>query len=74
MKTLTITTESRAYTEDEAKEAIDNFRNEAREKHYTVKAAGYTYKSKKKKGEIVGEAWIVKCVATYNEIWEEDEC
>lgn len=73
MKTLKITTEARAYTEEEAKEYIEDFRLHAAQNHYTVAAAGYTYKTKKKKGEVVAEAWVCKCVAEYNAIWEEDE-
>lgn len=72
MKTLKITTESRAYTEEEAKDAIEAFRVAAATKGYTVAAAGYTYKAKKSKGEIVDEAWICKCVAEYNSVWEEN--
>lgn len=73
MKTLKVTYETRTYTEDEAKNAILAFRAKASEEGYTVGAAGYTYKAKKKKGEIVAEAWIVKCVAIYNEIWDDEE-
>lgn len=73
MKLLTMTTEHRAYTEDEAKDAINDFREKAKAEGYIVKSAGFTYKTKKSKGEIVGEAWIVKCVAIYNDIWEADE-
>lgn len=73
MKTLKVTTEKRAYSEDEAKEEILRFREKAKEEGYTVGAAGYTYKSKKKKGEICAEGWLVKCVAIINDFWEEDE-
>lgn len=73
MKLLKVTYEHRAYTEDEAKDAILKFRNEAKDNGYLVSAAGYTYKSKKKKGEIVAEAWVVKCVAVYDEVWDEGE-
>lgn len=73
MKTIKITTESRAYTEQEAKDFIEKFRSEANEKGYIVSAAGYTYKTKKKNKEVVAEAWICKCIAQYNDIWEEDE-
>ena len=48
MKVLKSTHEYRVYSEDEAKDAINNFRTDAREKGYTVGAAGYTYKAKKK--------------------------
>ena len=73
MKLLKVTYEHRAYSENEAKDAINTFRTEAKEKGYVVGAAGYTYKTKKKKGEVVAEAWIVKCVAIYDEIWDEGE-
>lgn len=73
MKKLKITTEARAYTEEEAKDYIETFRIKAPQEGYTVAAAGYTYKTKKKKGEVVAEAWICKCIAEYNGIWEEDE-
>jgi hypothetical protein len=73
MKLLKVTYEHRAYTEDEAKDAILKFRNEAKEEGYLVGAAGYTYKCKKKKGEVVAEAWVVKCVAVYDEVWDEGE-
>ena len=48
-------------------------KSEAKDNGYLVSAAGYTYKSKKKKGEVVAEAWAVKCVASYDEIWDEGE-
>ena len=59
MKLLKVTYEHRAYTEDDAKIAIIKFRAEAEEKGYRVGAAGYTYKAKKKKGEVVAEAGVV---------------
>ena len=73
MKLLKVTYEHRAYTEDEAKDAILKFRNEAKDNGYLVQSAGYTYKSKKKNGEVVAEAWVVKCVAVYDEVWDEGE-
>ena len=73
MKLLKVTYEHRAYTEEEAKDAINTFRTEAKTKGYVVGSAGYTYKSKKKKGEIVAEAWVVKCVAIYDTVWDEEE-
>ena len=73
MKLLKITYEHRTYNEDDAKNAIIKFRAEAQEKGYTVGAAGYTYKTKKKKGVVVAEAWVVKCIAIYDEVWDEGE-
>jgi len=73
MKLIKRTIESRAYSEEEAKDFCETFRTRANEEGYMVGAAGYTYKSKKRKGEIVGEAWLCKCVEIHNDIWEEDE-
>ena len=73
MKLMKITYEHRAYTEEEAQDAIVKFRQDAAQNGYFVGAAGYTYKAKKKKGEVVAEAWVVKCVAVYDEVWDEGE-
>ena len=74
MKLLKVTYEQRAYTEEEAKNAILAFRAKAAEEGYTVGSAGYTYKAKKKKNiGVVAEAWVVKCVAIYEEVWDEGE-
>ena len=77
MKLLQVTTEHRAYTEDEAKEFIEAFRKEAKEKGYTVKSAGWAVVEKKKTkagvSVIIGTAWKVKCVAVYDTVWDEGE-
>ena len=31
----------------------------------------YTYKTKKAKGEIIGELWLVKITEIFGELWEE---
>ena len=72
MKVLKITTEARAYTEEEAKNYIEQFRADAIKNNYVVAAAGYTRKEKTRKSEVVDEAWICKCVASYNKIWDEE--
>lgn len=46
-------------TEIQAKDMIEAFRAEAEEKGYTVKKAGYEYKVKRAKGEIIDERWVV---------------
>lgn len=73
MKTLKITTEARAYSENEAKEYIEEFRKKTVAAGQTVGAAGYTYKTKKSKGVIIDEAWICKCIAIVDEIWDPAE-
>ena len=72
MKTLKITTESRAYTEEEAIEAIEAARANQNKEGYTLGANGYKYKTKKSKGEIIDEAWIVTTTKIYNEVWDLD--
>lgn len=55
MKKLKTTIEVRCYSEEEAKDFLEDFRQGARQEGYTVGANGYTYKTKKSKGEIVSE-------------------
>lgn len=71
MRLLKETIELRADSELEAKELIEEYRKNATEKGYTIGAAGYTYKTKKAKGEIIDEAWVCKIVLNFSGIWEE---
>ena len=71
MRILKQTEEFRADTEDEAKLVMEKFREEAKEKGYTLGASGYTYKTKKAKGEIIDEAWVVKIVKVIGGVWDE---
>ena len=73
MKLLTITSEHRAYSEEEAKEFIEAFRKQAKDGGYTVKSAGWTHKEKTKSKVVIAEAWVVKCVAVYDIVWDEGE-
>ena len=70
MRLLKVTEEYRADSEQEAREAIENFRKESLEKGYVLGACGFTYKDKKSKGEIISEAWVVKVVKIYGKVWE----
>lgn len=60
----------RAETEDEAKQMMEAFRTEAVEKGYLLKKSGYEYKSKKSKGEVIDEAYVVTIVQEHGGIWE----
>ena len=71
MRLLKETIELRADSELEAKELIEEYRKNATEKGYTIGAVGYTYKTKKAKGEIIDEAWVCKIVLNFSGIWEE---
>ena len=70
MRLLKETIELRADSEAEAKQIIEEYREQANEKGYVIGAAGYTYKTKKSKGEVIDEAWICKIVMQFGEIWE----
>ncbi len=65
------TDEIRANSEEEAKAIMEHFRADAKEKGYTLGASGYTYKTKKAKGEIIDEAWVVKVVKVIGGVWDE---
>ena len=69
MLLLKVTNEYRTDSEAEAKELMEKVRAEAKEKGYVVGASGYTYKEKKKSGEIIDSAYIVKNTLIYNEVW-----
>lgn len=71
MKKLEIQEKYRAYSEDEAKDFIETNRTAATTGNYILKKAGYEYKTKKAKGEVVDEAWVVTLVKVFNGIWEE---
>ena len=70
MRLLKVTEEYCADSEQEAREAIENFRKESLEKGYVLGACGFTYKDKKSKGEIISEAWVLKVVKIYGKVWE----
>ena len=71
MRLLKETIELRADSETEAKDLIEEYRKKSFENGYTIAAAGYTYKNKKSKGEIIDEAWICKIVQSFGSVWEE---
>lgn len=71
MKKLEITEKFRAYTEEEAKDFIETHRAAALSDGYILKKAGYEYKTKKAKGEVIDEAWVVSLTKVFNDIWED---
>lgn len=60
-------------TEEEAIKAIQNFREDAEQHGHTVGASGYTYKTKKAKGEIIGEQYLIKVTRILGGIWDDYE-
>jgi len=73
MKRLKVTEEFRAYSEEEAIQAIEAARAHQSEGKYTLGANGYKYKTKKSKGEIIAEAWIVSMTKIFDEVWDEGD-
>ena len=71
MRLLKETLEIRANSDIEAKEVIESYRQKAAADGFTIGAAGYTYKTKKSKGEIIDEAWVCKIVQDFGGVWEE---
>ena len=71
MRILKTTEEYRTNSEVEAKEAMERFRAEAKEKGYHINKSGYTYKAKKSKGDIIDEAWVVSITKEFSSVWEE---
>lgn len=70
MLILKETCEYRVDTEEQAKEAMEILRDSAATKGYTIGSCGYTKKEKKAKGEIIDEAFLIKCVKIYGTIWD----
>ena len=73
MKRLKVTEEYRAYSEQEAIDALNEARAKQNIEGSTLGANGYKYKTKKAKGEIVGEAWVVSVTKVYDEVWDEGD-
>ena len=64
------------YVVDSAEDAIkliQNFKDDAEKNGYILGASGYTYKTKKAKGEIIGEVWICKITKILGGVWDDYE-
>ena len=60
-------------SEEQAIELIKTSKSTAEEKGYTLGASGYTYKTKKAKGEIIGEVWVVSIKKIIGGVWDDYE-
>lgn len=72
MRKLKITEEFKAYTEEEAIQAVQTFKDNQAKEGYILSKSGYTHKTKKAKGEIVSEAWIVTVTKILGEVWDDE--
>ncbi len=60
-------------SEEEAIQLIQTSKKDAEENGYILGASGYTYKTKKAKGEIIGEAWVVSIKKVLGGVWDDYE-
>lgn len=57
-------------SEEEAIKLIQTAKVDAEEKGYVLGNSGYAYKTKKAKGEIIGEAWVVSIKKALGGVWD----
>ena len=60
-------------SEEEAIKLIQTSKEDAEKNGYVLGASGYTYKTKKAKGEIIGEAWVVSIKKVLGGVWDDYE-
>ncbi len=73
MRLIETTQKFAVETEEEARDTIESFRAEAKSKGYTVKKASYERKTKKSKGEVIAEQFVVSIVMVFGDIWDLEE-
>ena len=72
MRILKQTEEYLTNSEQEAISLIETYRKDAADKGYVPGANGYTYKTKKAKGEIIDSYELVKATLVFNNEKEPD--
>ena len=60
-------------SEEDAIEVIQRYKKDAEEKGYILGKSGYDYKTKKAKGEIIGEVWVVTVKKVLGGVWDDYE-
>ena len=60
-------------TEEMALQLVQTFKNKAADEGYVLGSSGYVYKTKKSKGEIIGEAWVVTIKKILGGVWDDFE-
>lgn len=66
---LETTEKYRVNSEEEAKAAMEYFREDAKKNGYLIKKSGYERKEKKAKGEIIDEGYLVSVVKVFDTFW-----
>ena len=67
---LETTEKYRVNTEEEAKEAMESFRQEANKNGYLIKKSGYERKEKKKNGVIIEEGYLLSVTKVFDTFWD----
>ena len=60
-------------SEEEAIKVVQAFKQDAQDKGYILGSGGYAYKTKKAKGEIIGEVWVVTIKKALGGVWDDYE-
>ena len=60
-------------SEAEAIKLIQTSEQDASDKGYFLASSGYTYKTKKSKGEVIGEVWVVSIKKVLGGVWDDYE-
>jgi hypothetical protein len=60
-------------SEEEAIRIIKNFKDAAASNGYILGESGYKYRTKKAKGEIIGEVWVCKITKILGGVWDDYE-
>lgn len=60
-------------SEEEAIKLIQNSKEDAEKNGCVLGASGYTYKTKKAKGEIIGEVWVTSIKKVLGGVWDDYE-
>lgn len=60
-------------SEEEAIKLIQEAKADAAQNGYILGASGYTYKTKKAKGEIIGEVWVTSVKKIFGGVWDDYE-
>ncbi len=71
MRLIKETKEFRAETEAEAKAIVEKFQAEGLEKGFSIIKWSADYKTKKAKGEIIDEGYLLKITFNISDFWEE---
>ena len=69
MRLIKRTEEYVADSEEDAIKLIQNFKDDAEKNGYILGASGYTYKTKKAKGEV----WVCKITKILGGVWDDYE-